>query len=258
MQRRGILTTVGTALLGGCMGFDIPGSSGNNGGEPTETTSPDESNGDSTETTDSPTTTPSTTEEQVTADGGTTTEETRTTEADATQESTTAKQTTQTERESISTVPLGRWHQISPWAVTVDGYDLRKTVEDTRNFVTFQMPEGDQLLLATIRFKNNGSTVETVPRGDQVAAIVEDEVYPGVNKFPHPARDGEFNLQWSEYASQSNLSHLSATRSGPDVRPDVTVGLWFGAVIPADASPGQFQLALDPNGNGRYTRRWES
>lgn len=144
------------------------------------------------------------------------------------------------------------------WDVSVESIDIRQTVEDTRNFVTFEMPPGDQLLLTTVRFKNSGDIGHTVPPGDRFAALINGQRYTPVDTFPHPARDGEFDLQWSQYASESNNSYLPPSNPGPEIRPDVTVGLWFGTVIPDGVGPGSFRIGFDRYDTGRYPYRWET
>lgn len=180
--------------------------------------------------------------------------ETETTGASRTDETETSRNTGATETPRLAVedeYSFGEWHDLNDWAVTVRSLDLTTTfrVDDAER--TFEMPDDQQLAIATVEVKNDSTRRGwSAPFGFVVDGTT---VYETQMSFDHPEFTHEVDIRQLERVEHQHQFQPE----GLPVDAGETERLWAVAVVPRLVSRQRVQVGLEVGPDDvLYPVRW--
>lgn len=153
-----------------------------------------------------------------------------------------------TERPEVTETPqldarneysLGEWHALDDWRVTVQSLELTTTfrVDDAEK--SFEMPDDQQLAIATVDIENTSTRRGwAIPFGFVVDGTT---VYESQMSFDHPEFMYEVDIRQLRQVEHQRQFQPEAL----PVDADKTERLWAVAVLPRSVSRGEVQVGLE-------------
>lgn len=145
--------------------------------------------------------------------------------------------------------PFGGWHVDEPWKLTVAEMELSTTFR-TDDGETYEMPDGEQLLVVTARVENVGTRRHGYTGA--LDGLIDGRVYEDDYSFEHP--DYEHGIGLDELAQ---VEHVARYRPhAHQVEPGDIVSSWLAWTVPRDVTQETVRIGYDPDNDGSYPIRW--
>lgn len=148
---------------------------------------------------------------------------------------------------------FGDWHALDEWRVTVSSLDRTTTFHVDGVEREFEMPEDEQLVVATVRLENTTSETRGWAAGS-FTILVGDTTYEPQRAFEHPAFSYAVDVsRLRDVAHQEQFQ-----TSGFGVAGGRTATLWLVAVVPRTVSRDETAVGYDDrfDDDVRYPVRW--
>lgn len=149
---------------------------------------------------------------------------------------------------------LGEWHAFDGWRVTVSSLDLGSTfrIDDAER--AFEMPDGEQLAVATVRVENTADSRRGWAAGDFAVVAADGTAYDSRRAFDHPEFAHEVDVGDLRRVEHQEQFHAS----GLGVDAGETARLWVVAVLPAEETRERLAVGFDTPADDEvaYSIRW--
>lgn len=159
-----------------------------------------------------------------------------------------------TKKEIEQRYRFGEWHSDENWRMTVTSLSLKSTFGIDGEEMSYQMPDNEQLAIATLKIENTASTMDQWPDGGFVFVLDESNVIRPQMDFSHPEFENDVNiveLQRVQHADQQYPEGMS-------VESGETRKLWHVSVVSRDIRRENVQIGYSgiPIGGNDYPIRW--
>lgn len=146
---------------------------------------------------------------------------------------------------------FGEWYAFEDWRVTVRSLDLTTTFRVDGGDRTFEMPDGEQLAIATVDVENTAPSRHGWATA--VGFVVGEIVHEARIAFDHPEFESEVDVR-----QLRRVEHQKQFQAhGLPVDGGETARLWSVAVVPRSVTRGRVQVALQVAPRDvRYPVRW--